>query len=112
MDRANDIAEMAARYPREPHTLPLTFGGEVAISEHDGDYRLHVQAENGQFSIALSALDVWGLRVLTSAIVADRAAEFASTLDDDPPPYTGDEPLGCCPVHGNYWTDECIRCGR
>lgn len=85
MDRANDIAEMAAKYTREPHTLPLTHGGELTITEHDGDYRLHVHAENGQFSIALSALDVWGLRVLTSTIVADRAAEFASTLDEVAP---------------------------
>jgi hypothetical protein len=28
------------------------------------------------------------------------------------PPYTGDEPLGTCPIHGDYWTDDCMRCGR
>lgn len=28
------------------------------------------------------------------------------------PPYTGDEPLGTCLIHGDYWTDDCLRCGR
>lgn len=28
------------------------------------------------------------------------------------PPYMGDEPLGTCPIHGDYWTDDCLRCGR
>lgn len=32
--------------------------------------------------------------------------------DDDPPSYTGDEPLGTCVVHGDYWTDDCTRCTR
>lgn len=27
-----------------------------------------------------------------------------------PPPYMGDEPLGCCPLHGDYWTEDCTRC--
>jgi hypothetical protein len=27
-------------------------------------------------------------------------------------PYTGDEPLGTCVIHGDYWTDDCLRCRR
>jgi hypothetical protein len=27
-------------------------------------------------------------------------------------PYTGDEPFGYCLIHGDYWTDDCTRCGR
>lgn len=97
---------------REPQVLPLTFGGELSISEHDGDYSLRIDVDGGHFAIRLSALDAWGLRDLTSHIVRGRAAEFAATLEQpsDPPPYTGDEPLGTCPTHGDYWTDECIRC--
>lgn len=40
----------------------------------------------------------------------------ATQWDDPPefggPPYTGDEPLGTCVIHGDYWTDDCTRCGR
>lgn len=32
--------------------------------------------------------------------------------DDYEPPYMGDEPLGTCVIHGDYWTDDCLRCGR
>lgn len=32
--------------------------------------------------------------------------------DDYEPPYTGDEPLGTCVIHGDYWTVDCTRCGR
>lgn len=31
---------------------------------------------------------------------------------DDDPPYMGDEPLGTCVIHGDYWTPDCTRCGR
>ena len=27
-------------------------------------------------------------------------------------PYSGDEPLGTCVIHGDYWTDDCLRCDR
>jgi hypothetical protein len=30
----------------------------------------------------------------------------------DPPPAPSDEPLGTCTIHGDYWTDDCWRCGR
>jgi hypothetical protein len=66
------IHELADRQAAR-EVLALTFGGELAITEHDGDYRLHVHVEGGQFSIALSALDVLGLRALTGDLVMARA---------------------------------------
>lgn len=38
--------------------------------------------------------------------------ERAWMLDADYPdePYTGDEPLGTCVIHGDYWTDDCVKC--
>lgn len=30
--------------------------------------------------------------------------------EDYEPPYTGDEPLGTCVIHGDYWTPDCDRC--
>lgn len=26
--------------------------------------------------------------------------------------YEDPEPSGCCPIHGDYWTDDCTACGR
>jgi hypothetical protein len=68
------IHELADRQAAR-EVLALTFGGELAITitEHDGDYRLHVHVEGGQFSIALSALDVLGLRSMTGDLVMARA---------------------------------------
>jgi hypothetical protein len=38
-------------------------------------------------------------------------AEAADKPTDVPaPPYTDDEPLGTCLTHGDYWTDDCVRC--
>lgn len=66
---------------RHPHTLPLTFGGELAISEHDGEYRLRIDVDGGHFGIRLTALDVWGIRSLTGDLVRKRANEFAAELE-------------------------------
>jgi hypothetical protein len=66
------IHELADRQAAR-EVLALTFGGELTITEHGGDYRLHVHVEGGQFSIALSGLDVLGLRALTGDLVMARA---------------------------------------
>jgi hypothetical protein len=56
--------------------LPLTFGGEFAITRHDEDYTLHLR--DGELAVAkrLSALDVWGIRSLTGDLVMDRDREL------------------------------------
>lgn len=30
---------------------------------------------------------------------------------DDPPYIDPDVPLGTCVIHGDYWTENCLRCG-
>lgn len=59
------------------HVLPLTHGGELSVSEHDGDYQLRIDKEGGHFAIPFSALDLWALRNLANGIVAGRVREAA-----------------------------------
>jgi hypothetical protein len=49
------------------------------------------------------------------------ARETEPAPEPDTPDFVGDplgthaaddEPLGSCPLHGDYWTDDCLRCGR
>jgi hypothetical protein len=66
------IHELADRQAAR-EVLALTFGGELAITitEHDGDYRLHVHVEGGQFSIALDE----GVRVRVMARARKESTE-------------------------------------
>lgn len=98
------------------NTLQLVLGGEVSFTEVEPHtYVFRVEYPGGQFSIHLTGLDVMGLRSLTGDLIRDAfeaSHEVAPDVDAERPPYTGDEPLGCCPAHGHYWTDDCTRCGR
>jgi hypothetical protein len=57
------------------HVLPLTFEGELMLTEHDGEYVLHVEHGPGKFTFRLSVLDLWGLRSMLGDVVMDRVNE-------------------------------------
>lgn len=60
------------------HTLALAFGGELSITDTGDNYRLRVDVEGGQFSIALTALDVMGIRSMVGDIIVGRLQEVSS----------------------------------
>lgn len=62
------------------HVLPLTFGGELTITEHDGDYQMHMQHEGVSVQFRLSVLDTWGVRTMFSEIVSARVRETEAGL--------------------------------
>ena len=49
------------------------------------------------------------MRKLSDALARVRAL-LAESQETEP--YSGDEPLGTCVIHGDYWTDDCLRCDR
>lgn len=70
-----DIISLATR--TKPGHLDLTFGGRLAVSEHDDGYVLHVYDSGVAVTVRLSALDVWALRSLTGDLVIARLNETA-----------------------------------
>jgi hypothetical protein len=56
----------------------------------------------------VSELNAAGYRIVRDPLPVPAAAD---PRDDYEPPYMGDEPLGTCVIHGDYWTDDCTRCG-
>jgi hypothetical protein len=63
--------------PPPPNTITLGNNAELSITEHDGDYVLHVTSQSVAVTVPLTALDVWALRSLTGDLVLARLNEVA-----------------------------------
>ena len=54
------------------HVLPLTHGGELIVTEHDGEYQAHLHRDGVSVQVRLSPSDVNGLRSLTGDLIVGR----------------------------------------
>jgi uncharacterized protein with GYD domain len=58
-----------------PEPVDLTHGGELAITEHEDGYVLHLTRNGFTVHTTLSALDVQAIRALTGDLVLARLNE-------------------------------------
>jgi hypothetical protein len=72
------VHDMASRRPETPGVLNLVLGGELAITEHDGDYQFRIDMDGGHFAVRLTILDLWRLRSLVADLVLARTNEVES----------------------------------
>lgn len=121
-----DVGKGPAR--RRAGWATITEGGEVTARVDDAGLRRLLAADTEHFSIGFKE----GTTRSYTATPPNRARAYVTTLpyggapcptcgnvggvhridcpELAPPPYIGDEPLGCCPLHGDYWTEDCTRC--